>query len=95
MTQACVREERRIESLYPFLAPLKNLTIILDNFTLYQNISVHDNHGRIFRPRLLLLNPVKVQRIFLKQETSRYPLSAPENIHVHNLFREDLNEIRI
>jgi len=83
------------KSLYPLLAPLKNLTIILDNFTLYQNISVYDNHGRIFRPRLLLLNPVKVQRIFLKQETSRYPLSAPENIHVHNLFREDLNEIRI
>jgi len=83
------------KSLFTFLAPLKNLTIILDNFTLYQNISVHNNHGIIFRPKLLLLYPVKVQRIFLKQETSQYSLPLPENIPVHNLFREDIHEIRI
>ncbi len=83
------------KSLCSLLAPLKNLTIILDNFTLYQNISLHDTHGKAFRPTLLILNPVKVKRIFLKQETSRYTLPVPENIPVHNLFREDLHEIRI
>ena len=83
------------KSLCSLLAPLKKLTIILDNFTLYQNISVNDNHGKTFRPRLLILNPVKVKKIFLKQETSRYTLSVPENIPVYNLFREDLHEIRI
>ena len=83
------------KSLCSLLAPLKKLTIILDNFTLYQNISVNDNHGKTFRPRLLILNPVKVKRIFLKQETGQYALSVPENIPVYNLFREDLHEIRI
>lgn len=83
------------KSLSALLAPLKNLTIILDNFTLYQNISLYATHGKTFRPNLLILNPVKVKRIFLKQENSRYTLPVPENIPVHNLFREDFHEIRI
>jgi hypothetical protein len=82
-------------SLYTLLAPHSNLTVILDNFTLYQNIAVHDNRGKTFRPRLLILNPVEVKRIFVKQETSRYALSVPENISVYNLFREDFHEVRI
>jgi len=40
------------KSLYALLAPLKNLTVILNNFTLYQNISVYDFQNRIFWPKI-------------------------------------------
>ena len=83
------------KSLYALLAPLKNVTIILNNFTLYQNISVYEFQDRVFWPKIFLFHPVKVRRIFLKQETEHHPVMTPKNIPVYNLFREDLDEIRI
>lgn len=83
------------KSLYALLAPLKNLTVILNNFTLYQNISVYDFQNRIFWPKIFLFHPVKVRGIFLKQETTQYTLTTPKNIPVYNLFREELHEIRV
>jgi len=86
------------KSLFTFLSPFKQLKVVLDNFTLYQNVSVHENHGRRFAPEILLLHPVTVQKIFLKQDTraeNKIGLTIPENIQLHNLFREKPHEIGI
>ena len=47
------------------------MTVILDNFTQYLNVSArlnHENHEEIFLPKLHLLNRVNAKKIFLKQE---------------------------
>jgi hypothetical protein len=84
------------KSLYTFFTPFKNLKIILDNFTLYQNISVRENLGPRFSPEIILLHPVTVNKIFLKQDTGKtgFP-GLPKNIPVINLFRENPHEIGI
>ncbi len=90
------------KSLFTFFAPFKKLKIILDNFTLYQNVSVRENHGIRFAPEILLLHNVRVNKIFVKQENQAYnttgstgSLGIPRNIPVHNLFRENPYEIGI
>ncbi|MDM8550495.1 hypothetical protein QUF72_10470 [Desulfobacterales bacterium HSG2] len=87
------------KSLFTFLSPFRHLNIVLDNFTLYQNVSVRENHGRRFAPEILLLHPVTVRKIFLKQDTRAQDktnmLTIPGNIPFHNLFREDPHEIGI
>lgn len=84
------------KSLFTFFAPFKNLTIILDNFTLYQNISVRENLGPRFSPEIFLLHSVKVNKIFLKQDTGKTAFPGlPKNIPVINLFRENPYEIGI
>lgn len=84
------------KSLFAFFAPFKNLTIILDNFTLYQNMSVSENPGPRFSPEIFLLHPVRVNKIFLKQDAGKtvFP-GLPKNIPVINLFRENPYEIGI
>lgn len=81
-------------SLYALLAPLENLRIILDNFTLYQNVSVQLSPVRTFKPDLALLQPVMVRHIFLKQD-SNVSLALPKGIPVHDLFRDQMEEFEI
>jgi len=85
------------KSLFSFLSPFSKLTVVLDNFTLYQNVSVDAGLGRSFRPRLFLFHPVKVKSIFLnvEGENHRSRLKIPFHIPVYNLYREDLHEIGI
>ncbi|RLB78377.1 MAG: hypothetical protein DRH24_14525 [Deltaproteobacteria bacterium] len=83
------------KSLFTFLAPFDKLNIILDNFTLYHNVAVQYADEKPFRPNIFLLYPVKVKRIFLKQEAALNFLPVPEKIPVCNLFRENIDEIGI
>lgn len=82
------------KSLYAYLSPFSNLTVILDNFTLYQNVSVRKTHVSCFKPSLLLLQSVRLKRIFLNRETDELAVSIPQGLKVNNLFREDIHEIR-
>lgn len=84
------------KSLFTFFAPFKHLNIILDNFTLYRNISLREHLGPRFLPKIFLLHPVRVNTIFVKQDTAGTAFSGlPSDIPVINLFREDTHEIRI
>jgi hypothetical protein len=82
------------KGLYSFLAPLKNLKIVLHNFTLFQNISVYQQGKIKFHPKLYLLHPVVVEKIFLNEQAPA-DLPIPAAMALHNLYREDLDEIRI
>ncbi len=77
-----------------FLGPMAGLTLILDNFTLYQDISV-EKAAQTGPSRILLLHPVMVEKIFIKQETERTPLEIPVRFPTQNLFREEPYEIGI
>lgn len=81
--------------LYQFLSPFRELQIILNNFTLYQNIHTKQL-GPIFLPTLKLIHPVNVIAIFLKEESLKR-LPFPQGVPVYNLFREENleNELRI
>ncbi|MEI8348313.1 MAG: hypothetical protein WCG27_12660, partial [Pseudomonadota bacterium] len=83
------------KSLYTFLAPFKGFRTVLHNFTLFQNISVYKSGQSKFNPKLFLLNPVVVERIFLNIQSPQALLPIPSGIKVHNLYREDPDEIRI
>ena len=74
-------------SLHALFAPWHTFRIVLDNFTLYQNVSVSEGMARAFRPQLSLLQPVLVRHIFLNQEAD-VVLALPPGIAVHNLFLE-------
>ncbi len=82
-------------SLYLFFAPFKKWSVILDNFTLYQNISTRQEIQKRFQPELMLYHSVPLKSLFLKQETLECPLRLPVRIPVHNLFRDDPYEIGI
>lgn len=81
--------------LYQFLSPFRELQIILNNFTLYQNIHTK-RLGPIFLPTIKLIHPVKIMAIFLKEE-SQERVPFPQGVPVYNLFREEnlKNELRI
>lgn len=83
------------KTLHNFLAPFKKLDLVLDNFTLFHNISTSRNRQRAFTPKIFLLNQVNVEKIFIKQDVLNNPLKICENIPVHNIFREETDEIRI
>lgn len=82
------------KSLYNFLAPFYHLNIILDNFTLYHNVSINQQHLP-FRPRLWLYHKIKVNKVFLKQDTKHGTLEILQDISAANLFRENTCEIGI
>lgn len=82
------------KTLFNFLAPFRQLEVVLDNFTLYQNISVQKKSDRVFRPKLSLLNPILVKKIFLRQMAGK-PLDLPANIPALNLFGDNLDEIGV
>ena len=81
-------------SLHALLASQEHLRIILDNFTLYQNVSVQVSNVHSFMPELVLLQPVLVRHIFLKQE-SDVPLALPKGIPVHDLFRDEMENFEL
>jgi hypothetical protein len=74
-------------TLYDFLCPFNHLTVILDNFTLYQNISTV-NKNRIFKPKLQLLNAVSVDKIYINEQDSGHGIKFPEGIHCTDIYRE-------
>ncbi|MBT3783770.1 hypothetical protein HOF92_02265 [bacterium] len=80
-------------SLCNFLSPYQNWRIILDNFTLYQRISV-TKEKRSFRPEICLFHPLRLKGIFLR-EVSFQSLDLPEKIPIHNIYREDSDAISI
>ncbi len=89
-------------SFFSFLSGFKKLSVILDNFTLYQNVSEEPCFSK-FCVEMSLLHPVKVEKIFIKQEKDRRGVADigiegvefPKGVPVHNLFRENLYEIGI
>lgn len=83
------------KSLLNSLASYSNLKIILNNFTQYQNISLKSDPQKVFRPQVILLHPVNVTHIFLNEKHPHLPFKMPRNIPISNLYREELNEIRI
>ncbi len=82
-------------SLHSFFAAFRNLTIVLDNFTLYQNISTRSEATKSFLPDLTLYHSVPLHSLFLKQETLDCPLRLPVEVPVYNLFRENPHAIGI
>ncbi len=81
--------------LHQFFAPMRNLDIVLDNFTLYQNISTKIRTRRTFYPRLSVYHVIPVKNIFLKQENWDTQFKSLAEIPTHNLFRENPHEIGI
>lgn len=79
------------KSLFSFFTSFNRYSIVLDNFTLYQNIST-GLPEEAFQPKLYLLNRVNINGIFTIEEPGTSlktsGLSLPENVSVHNLFRE-------
>lgn len=83
------------KSLYGFLAPLGNLTLVLDNFTYYQGACVLPGKAITFRPLIQVLAPVKVGKIFVKQEMDYSGQLLAQDLPAVNLFRGDPHEIGI
>lgn len=81
-------------SLHTLFAPLPNMQLVLDNFTLYQNVSAISGLDRVFRPAISLLQPVLVRHIFLNREAD-VELPLPPGIPVHDLFRDQDVEFEI
>ncbi len=77
------------QSLYGFLAPFRQSAVILDNFTLYLNVTTQPETIKTFYPKLSLLHPVRIKTIFVKQETEYDINLLPKNIEVINLYRDE------
>ena len=71
-----------------------NLELIVDNFTLLNTSNIDQ---RILKKiKITLLNPCIVRNIFIKGELhSSYALSNLPNDRIHNIFKEDYDEIKI
>jgi hypothetical protein len=74
--------------LYKYLAPFRNLRLVLDNFTMYQNINVHELPNLNFLPDICLKNSIKIHSIFLNEQGGSLPCKLPEKTPVFNLYRE-------
>lgn len=79
-------------SLHSQVISCRNLTVILDNFTLYQD---YNSAGVPTLCKIELLNRPIIECIFVKEEVDFHYLPLPANVRVHNLFREDFDEIRV
>jgi hypothetical protein len=75
-------------SLYEFLAPFGRLQVVLDNFTLFLNISSSQPQKTGFKPKIRLYHPVPIKNIFIKQETHFNMSLLPPGLITKNLFRE-------
>ncbi len=82
-------------TLYEVLAPFTRLHIVLDNFTLYLNVSTKPGKRQKFRPKITLLSPVNVQTIFIREETEFARDLLPANVQIINLFRKEYHENRV
>lgn len=83
------------KSLIKSLGSFRNLTIILDNFTCYQNISTKSEIDDYFKPVLQVLHKVPILAFFLKQDNQSIPFSLPSSVPIYNLFRDTPHEIGI
>ena len=81
-------------SLHEALAGYDRLTVILDNFSQYMNISTQDAKISHFKPTLMLFNPVRIQALYINQETDFDPGLLPADARAINLFRTDHHETR-
>lgn len=81
-------------SLHEALAGYDKLTVILDNFSQYINISTQKAKIWRFKPVLHLFNPVRIQALYINQETDFDPGLLPAHTRVINLFRTDHHETR-
>ncbi len=84
------------KSLYRELSSRKDLILVLDNFTLFQNITSDPHKLSLFQPSIFLLHPLKINGIFLKEEQGHHSsvnLEIPPNIPQYNIYREIPNEI--
>jgi len=79
-------------SLYKACALCANWSLVLDNFTFYQNISTRGSGSGQFKPSLSLYQPHKLQALFLKQDNKKR-LELPKGVPVYNLFREAHHEL--
>lgn len=83
-------------TLYRELATRKDLVLILDNFTLFQNISSEQNKLNLFHPPIFLFHPLKTLGVFLKEEFvvhNSFSFEIPSQIPLYNLYREIPHEI--
>ena len=81
-------------SFYKRFLAFKKLNIILDNFTLCQNIPFTVSQEK----KLLLFNPINLKCIFLKEDIFHSPTllyDLKKELPVYNIYREDFDEIRI
>lgn len=83
------------KTLASSLSGVKNLHIILDNFTQYQSIRVKDEPNKAFLPALEVKNPVNLAKIFIKEEEGSTRLRLPSRISVYNLFKDNLLGIKL
>ena len=83
------------QSLFKFLSSFKNLAIVLDNFTLYQNVSTEMRLSTDYSLNLSLLHSVPVKKIFIKQESWQLAQTQISELPMSNLFRDNPDEIRI
>jgi len=74
-------------SLHDLLAPLDQLTVVLNSFSHLQRFAAETGTRRRFRPKLTTLHPLPIICIFLKQETERFRLRLPPQVPVFNLHR--------
>lgn len=81
-------------SLHEALAGYDKLTVILDNFSQYMNISTQEIKISRFKPFLHLFNPVRIQALYINQETDFDPGLLPAHTRAINLFRTDHHETR-
>jgi len=105
LKQSCQvhRENRRVlylkgalsRSLYRYLSPLADLTIVLHDFTCYQNISTATEAGSEFRPTLRIRHSVPLSYLFIKRESEAARVELPKNVPVINLYRDNLDDFRI
>jgi hypothetical protein len=95
--ELCLRQKDRKSILYlngaltrslaSFLAPFKYLEIILNNFTLYLNIHTGNPDKKLFRPKITLYHPVRIRKIFTREESLFDPGLLPANCPIINIFR--------
>jgi len=81
-------------SLHEALTGNDRFEVVLDNFSQYMNISTHVANISRFKPKLLLFNPVRIQALYINQETDFDPGLLPAHVRVINLFRTDHHETR-
>ena len=82
-------------SLAEHIAPLPGLTLVLDNMTLYQNVSPGPRKNLVFKPAVRLLHTVKIKQIFIREEAPFDRSLLPNATQVHNLFRDGTHDIGI
>jgi len=81
------------KSLYRKWMPLSRLQIVLDRFTLYQNVNTEGDDFFRGEERIHILHSIPLLGVFLKEEAVlRLPL--PDNIPIFNIYRENHYAIR-